>query len=122
VDLLEFVKVLWPIASTITPLILAAGFLWLRTKFPSREEVEKLSAKVEQLDGKLDDHEVRVGKIEFDQKSEPTRADLNRVQTALGERIGGVEATLRGMGQQLGRIDTYLHTLIDKGLEHRGER
>ena len=29
----EIIRTVWPIAATITPLILIAGFLWLQTKF-----------------------------------------------------------------------------------------
>jgi hypothetical protein len=34
---LELIRTIWPIAATITPLILICGFLWLQTKFAPRD-------------------------------------------------------------------------------------
>lgn len=43
---LEIVRTIWPIAATITPFVLAGGFAWLKTQFPTKVDLETLKRDV----------------------------------------------------------------------------
>lgn len=108
-DVLELVRTVWPILSGITPFILMGGFYWLRTQFVTRDDHRELDLKV-------DGHHDRIGRLETEGASEPSRADLNRMQSDLAGRIGGVEVSVKALGHQMTTMNQYLHTVIEKGL------
>lgn len=124
---LEIVRTIWPIAAVLTPLILGAGFLWLRTQFPTKTDLaameERIRADIEEHERRLDDgskkmadYDKRIALVEDDCESSPSKADLSQANASLAGRMSGVESSLRGQERQLSTLNTYLHTLIEKGL------
>lgn len=107
---------LWPIASTITPIILLAGFFWLRTKFPLKEDFDKLADIV----GKLGDEQIscsaRLKAVEDDQVSEPTRVQLLAQMTTMSNKVSRVEAQTEGVQTQLQTANDYLQIIIERGI------
>lgn len=120
-------NIIWPIASTLTPVILGAGFVWLKSQFPTRGEV---SAIEDRVTGDFDALQHRIGKIEsrmiaVDQRVQhlaqdadetPTRIELLREMGSVSQRLSGVEATVEAVDKRLSTQNDYLHTLIQKGL------
>jgi hypothetical protein len=109
VEWLKVLQVAWPIAATITPLILLAGFLWLQTKFALRKEVKDLESKV-------DDHAERLKIVELECSQAPSRQNLQVELSNLAQRLRGVEVSSEAVNRQLGTTNTYLHTLVERGL------
>jgi len=108
-EFLEWVRALWPVVSSITPFILLGGFYWLKTQFVSQQDFDE-------LDEKIDLHHERIGRLETEGQSDPSRADLNRMQSELSQRLSGVEASVKALGHQMATMNSYLHTVIEKGL------
>lgn len=108
---------LWPIASTITPLILLGGFYWLQTKFPSKTDFSDLSRKVDTIE--ID--QIRVGdeikKLREDRDSPPTRMELLSKIAGVEGRVSAVETGLASINTQLKTANEYLQILVERGLE-----
>ncbi|SCW55872.1 hypothetical protein SAMN02927924_01341 [Sphingobium faniae] len=115
-DWIQLIIDLWPIASTITPLILLAGFLWLRQKFPSKDDFDALKLTVDKL--KVD--QVATTNAIKDLKDErddpPTRVQLMAEMGDLAERVSAMEASFKGLSTHLETTNDYLKILVDRGL------
>lgn len=106
---LEIIRTVWPIAATITPVILLCGFFWLQTKFA-------LKKTVDDLDKRVDEHEVRLKSVELECAQVPSRQSLQVELSNLSQRMRGVEVGCEAMGRQLNTTNDYLHTLVERGL------
>ena len=124
----QILQVAWPIAAVITPLVLGAGFIWLKTQFPTKAELKQLEKELEQrLDGhadrfergstKLADHDKRLALVEEDCKSIPSRQTLQEALSQLSQRVRGIEVGFDGVSRQLGTTNDYLKIIVDKGLK-----
>ncbi len=116
-DWLSTVVDLWPIASTITPIILLAGFFWLRTKFPLKEDFDKLAVIVRQLGDEQIACSARLTAVEEDQDSEPTRVQMLAQMTVMSNKISRVEAQTEGVQSQLATANDYLQIIIERGMK-----
>lgn len=137
-EFLDIFKVAWPIAVTLLPIILSAGILWLRSQFPTKVELEAVRADVAaklketeaRLTGKIDAHDERldIGSkkmaeldkrasiVEEECRQAPSRNTLQTELSSINARVRGVEAYLEGTKRELGTLNDYLHTLIERGL------
>lgn len=126
--LLELIRTLWPIAVVLTPIILGAGILWLKSQFPTKIELKNaetaILAKIETHErrlaegsGKLADLDKRVALVEDDCDSSPSKQDLNQLYAALAGRTSGVETALRGLEKALNTQNDYVHTLIERAIK-----
>lgn len=137
-SVLEYIRTLWPIAVVLLPFITATGFLWLQTKFPSKGDLsqakEALSADIaateKRLGNKIDEHEQRLNDgskklaeldkrcalVEDDTRSMPSRQNLQIELSTLSQRIRGVEVWTETTSKSLDTLNSYLHTLIERGL------
>lgn len=108
---------LWPIASTITPVILLAGFLWLRQKFPSKEDFDDLKLTVDKL--KLDQVATTnaIKELKDERDDPPTRVQLMAEMGDLAERVSAMEASFKGISGQLHTTNSYLQLLIERGIK-----
>ncbi len=135
---MEFVRTVWPIAATITPFILAGGFAWLKSQFPTKADLEKLradsEADLEKLRGDLarDAAEMRLHTMAISDRQIAAEHRLNAVESSLGaapskldlskdigkvaERVGRVESGIEALNRQIGTHNDYLHTIIEKHL------
>jgi hypothetical protein len=116
-DWFKIIVDLWPIASTITPVILIAGFLWLRTKFPLKEDFDKLAANVKTLSDEQISCAARLTAVEDDLDSEPTRVQLLAQMTVMSSKISRVEAQTEGVQSQLATANDYLQIIIERGMK-----
>ena len=107
---------LWPIASTITPLILLAGFYWLQTKFPSKLDFAALADKVDQIEVDQAAASAAVQRMSEDRDSPPTRLQLMQHIAGLEGRVSAVEAGLASINTQLKTANEYLQILVERGL------
>ena len=119
----QVIQTLWPIAATMTPLILLGGFAWLLTKFPSRADLKvhetELKTLTEQVSGlvtRISTNESRIDHVMRDLEREPTRAGLANSISDVRDRLGSVESSVRAMQHQLETQNDYLQTLIQQGL------
>jgi len=108
---------LWPIASTITPIILLAGFFWLRTKFPLKEDFDKLAEIVDKLGDEQISCSARLKAVEDDQDSEPTRVQMLAQMTVMSNKVSRVEAQTEGVQSQLKTANDYLQIIIERGMK-----
>lgn len=113
---LSLIVDLWPIASTITPVILLAGFLWLRQKFPSKEDFDALKLTVDKL--KLDQVATTnaIKELKDERDDPPTRVQLMAEMGDLAERVSAMEAAFAGISAQLLTTNNYLQILIERGV------
>lgn len=125
---LHIIQVLWPIAVIVTPLVTGAGFIWLKTQFPTKSELKSIEQRLEAIEAanrdrfergsrKFADHDKRIAIIEEDCKEAPTRNDLNQAITTLAGRMSGVESSVRGMEKTMSTQHDYLRTVIEKALD-----
>ncbi len=115
----------WPIASTITPVIMLGGFAWLQTKFPSQADLKEhkvdllaLNDRVSSVMTRMTTSESRIENILRDLERQPTRADLSSSVADLRERMGRVESSIESVRDTLETQNEYLHTLIQQGMKH----
>ncbi|WP_156347252.1 hypothetical protein [Sphingomonas sp. Leaf5] len=123
---------------TLVPIILTAGILWLRSQFPTKGELEavrvdvatKIAGSERRLTDKLEEHEARLeagsrkmaeldkrtALVEEECKQVPSRNTLQSELSHLAQRIRGVEVQGQAANDQLSTQNTYLHTLIERGL------
>jgi hypothetical protein len=108
---------LWPIASTITPLILLAGFFWLRTKFPLKEDFDKLVGIVDKMGDEQIACSARLTAVEKDQISEPTRVQLMAGMNVLSGKVSRIEGQTEGLQTQLSTANDYLQIIVERGIK-----
>lgn len=124
---LDYLQIFWPIAASITPIVLTAGLLWLKTQFPSKADLEstrkeivgRIDAHQHRLDqgsDKLADLTQRLAVVEEECDSQPTKNDLNQGMSVISGRVSGVESAVKGLDDQLKTANGYLRTLIEQGL------
>lgn len=132
----------WQIAVVLTPLILAACVLWLRSQFPTKSDftaernrvdarhaTDKIERdqRYEQLRERATDHETRLRMVETDVARPPSRHQLNNAISTMQGGLHAVEKSVAGLAQQMDsqqadlrrQIETlngYLHTMIEKHL------
>ena len=114
---LEIIRTLWPIAVVITPLVIAAGFLWLKTQFSTKVDWNQHEVRLDEGSRKLADLDKRVALVEQDCEASPSKSDLNTGYATLAGRMSGVESSLRGLEKQLSTQNGYVHALLEKGLK-----
>lgn len=122
---LPLLQTIWPIASTITPVIMLGGFAWLQTKFPSQADLKEhkvdllaLNDRVSSVMTRMTTSESRIENILRDLERQPTRADLSSSVADLRERMGRVESSIESVRDTLETQNEYLHTLIQQGMKH----
>lgn len=124
----EIIRTLWPIMATITPFVLAAGFAWLKSQFPTKADLEKLRGDVKKDVEEMRAHtmaisdrqiasEQRVKSIETDLERAPSKIDLSKDIGKVAERVGHLESGLESMNRQMVTANAYLQTLIEKHLK-----
>lgn len=142
--------VAWQVSVFLTPLILGAAMLWLKSQFVTKTDAKaeanringelaliRSDAKTEsnRLDGlakadqavrdqryehirdKLGDHEGRLTAVEKDLSRPPTRHALNNELTKVVASNAALAKQIDGIGDQMKTVQTYLHTIIDRGLD-----
>ena len=107
----EWLRTLWEGFTTLIPFLFVAGFAWLKTQFASRDEVVKLNTTMEKVLLRLDD-------MKDDIEAPPTRTEVLAQVARVMERLSAVEADIKGVSRQLATQNQYLHTIIEKGLNH----
>ena len=139
----EFVRTYWPIASFLTPFMLAGGFAWLKTQFPAKTEVEKNREDIRTC---REQFRVEVGQIDQARKSDiaelarlaqtmdarqvgmehqlkaltkefdtaPSKLELSKDIGKVAERVGSLESSVNSLVRQLETHNQYLHTLLEK--------
>jgi hypothetical protein len=127
VSWISVLQILWPIAVTVLPFVVGGGFLWLKTQFPTKGELDAVRAEIsrrieehakrfERGSTKFAEHDRRLALVEDDCESSPSKGDLNQGMTVLAGRMSGVESAMKGVERQLNTQHDYLRTIIDKGL------
>jgi hypothetical protein len=130
---LEIVRTLWPIAVVLTPLICGIGFLWLKTQFPTKADltatenrivadIDAHKVRLDEGSRKMAEFDKRIALVEDDCKATPSRGDLNQGMSVLAGRMSGVESSVRGLEKMIGTANSYLHTLIQHGIDHGGSK
>ena len=125
---MTWLAVLWPIAATITPVLIAVGLLWLRTKFADIKTVASIGQDIHDINARLDVIDLRLGKHDQDLDEEPTRLQVLQKISEVSERLARVESNgasfQREMAQQHKAISDqlktqgdYIHTIIERGME-----
>ncbi len=123
---MTWLAVLWPIAATITPVLIAVGLLWLRTKFADVKAVATVVSDVGTIKERLGLIELRLNEVEDDLEGEPTRLQVLQKISEVSERLARVEESGHSLQRQLGQqIESiarqlktqgdYVHTLIERG-------
>lgn len=106
----------WPILSSLTPLILLGGFYWLRTKFPSQTDFDKLRDNVSDLDTVVAKLKTETDHLIEERDAAPTRVQLLEAISALNGRVSNMEGGMDGLSRQLQTVSDYLQILVDRGL------
>lgn len=125
---MTWLAVLWPIAATITPILIAVGLLWLRTKFADIKTVTSIGQDIHDINARLDIIDLRLGKHDHDLDEEPTRLQVLQKIGEVSERLSRVEANgtslqreigqqIKGLSDQLKTQGQYIHTIIERGME-----
>ncbi|HEX7820665.1 MAG TPA: hypothetical protein VF463_08595 [Sphingobium sp.] len=115
-DWLSLLIDIWPVLSGATPIILMAGFYWLRTKFPTKEDFDKLQTTVTQLSVDQVKCNAAVVQLEAEHKESPTPIELMAQLATLAGRMSGVENRVDGVGKQVETANDYLQILIERGI------
>lgn len=115
-SLLNLMIDLWPIISAITPILFGAGFLYLRTQFPTKADFDGLARTVGDLANKLTATTSAVDHLAQEQDSAPTRVELMNRIAALDGRISHLEGAIGGIATQLDTTNDYLKIIVERGL------
>lgn len=118
---MEYVRVIWPIASTLTPILIGLAVLWLKNQFALKTELTALATEVARQnavqDKELAGHETRILILEKECAAPPTRNTLNDRLAQVSERLGKVERGVEGVGDQLDTQNEYLRALLTEGVK-----
>lgn len=123
----DYIKYGWPIITGVAGFLVIVGAMWIKTNFVTRAEHRADRQAAEERERRIAEHDQRLSLLEAYQKQPPTRHDLGDGIAEVGERISKIEAIVEGIdkrvnreldsiGEQLRTFNSYLHTLIDKGL------
>lgn len=107
----------WPIITALTPILLGAALLYLRTQFPTKADFDSLAGNVADLGNKLTATTTAVDHLAQEQDSAPTRIQLMEKIASVEGRVSGVERGLTSIEAQLHTTNDYLKILVDRGLE-----
>lgn len=124
---IDYITALWPIAATLTPLILIAGFLWLKTQFAGAADFRTVCTAVDTLRTDFVLVKAQLAQLAGDIESSPTRLDMVRQIASVSERLGRVEANgeasmrmaamqMQALERQLAVQNNYLQALVEKGM------
>lgn len=127
-----YLTALWPIAATITPLVLLGGFLWLKTQFAGAKDVADINTNIAEFRIRFAQIETELGTLATNDVSEPTRVDLMQSLAAMDARMSRMEANNEALVRQLGAqnhslqrelktLSDYVHSLIEQGLQGTGK-
>jgi len=127
---LEFIRTIWPIAVVLLPLVTGAGFLWLKTQFPTKQDLAaaetRLADKMDEHDDRLDtgsktmaNLDKRIALVEDECRQAPSRQNLQIELSTMAQRIRGVEVQAEAISSSLTTQNTYLHTLIENHMDRR---
>lgn len=130
----------WQVAIILTPVILTACVLWLKSQFITKieftternridgqrgaDKVER-DQRYEQLRERATDHETRLQMVEKDVARPPSRHALNNAISVMQGGIVGMEKTVAALAhqmeaqsadlrRQMETLNGYLHTVIEK--------
>ena len=121
----ELIRTIWPVMASITPFVLAGGFAWLKSQFPTKADLEKLRGDVQKDVEEMRAHTMaisdlqivtkgRVDAIEADIERAPSKLDLSKDIGKVAERVGHLESGVDALTRQLETHNDYLRILIDK--------
>lgn len=117
---LEFIKIVWPIASVLTPVVIGAGLLWLRSQFTLKTELAskaaELTAEIRQVEKTTADHATSIKLLEAEANRSPTRQELADKIEQIATGQAGVEQSVAGLATQVGTTNEYLQVIIENGL------
>ena len=127
---MQWINLLWPIAMTITPIMVGFGFLWLKTKFAALGDMTKLGERVTLLETTVAVMTADIKTLDETADSEPTRLGLMNQLSGLTERMSRMEAAIEAerrqsqhqfeaVNRQLSTSNSYLHTIIEQGMLNR---
>lgn len=118
-SLLAKAQVIWPIATTLTPIMIAIAVLWLRTKFPALDAFNQAQVKIATLETKVSLLEAKVEELDGDIDSEPTRAQLlDKMGNAI-ERLSRLEGSFEAIERHMGAQSQWIQALA---LQPEGRR
>lgn len=116
----DYIRIIWPIASVLTPVLIGASLLWLKSQFALKTEAAAERTRVDACfkdhGAKLADHETRIKLVEHYTGQPPSRQDLGDRIALIGARMSAVEAEVKATNRQLGTANDYLSTLVQQGL------
>jgi hypothetical protein len=124
----QWLSILWPIAATITPVLIAIGLLWLRTKFADVKAMATLAADVGAIKSRLDVIDVRLADVDADLDGEPTRLQVLQKISEVSERLARVEVHGENhqlqLGQQINALSNqlktqgdYIQAVVERGMQ-----
>lgn len=101
----------WPIAAFLTPVLLAVGLLWLRTKFADIATFNKAVSDLGALNTRVQIIEVQLRELRSDVESEPTRAQVLAQLADAISRLSRLEGGIEGVNRQLASQSQWLQGL-----------
>lgn len=125
---IQWFNILWPVAATLTPIILMAGFLWLKTQFAGAKDVETIKAGQNALQVEVTRLDGEIRSLSESMESAPTRVELMGQIAQTIERMSRMEAAQEGLQRQIGQqnhaieqqlktLSNYVHTLVEQGIQ-----
>ena len=137
----ELLRTLWPIAATLTPILMAGGFAWLRLQFPTKSDLEKLRtqreeavarvradcakeiAEVAYLARQTADRTIKaeeeIRHLSANASLPPSKAELSKDIGKVAERLSAVENSIRGVERHMETHNNYLHMLVDRATDRK---
>lgn len=107
----DIVMIIWPIAATITPILLAIGLLWLRTKFADIQTFNATAAEVALLKTKVEVLELQCRELNSDIDSEPTRVQvIDKIGNAI-ERLSRLEGSFEAIERHMRSQSAWIQAL-----------
>lgn len=116
-SLADVLAIVWPAIPTVAPIAFGAGFLYLRTQFPTKADFDSLVNTVNSMGEKLTANSIAVDHLAKEQDSAPSRVEILQKIGQLEGRVSGFEGVLDGMQHQLSTANDYLKILVDRGLD-----
>lgn len=128
----QIFDIVWKICVVITPVLMGACVLWLKSQFQTKGEASaernrvdarfdteklRLETEIKRIDARGADHETRLQLQERNAQEPPSRHELAAKVERVLTTQAGLERAVGGMSDQLKTTNDYLHTLIERGLE-----
>lgn len=126
---LEYISIFWPIVATVTPFFMVGFMLWLKSQFTTKAELEterqiraaeiaaEAAARAE-VGSIVTGLETRLTVLEAECRQIPTRGDLNNSISNIGERLGGLEASIKGMIDSARTQGEYVRVLVENSMKN----